>query len=73
MKKYTLYHGTHESLKGNLIMEGQCSFTIHQWQFSVHDRHQDRHTESKNSLSSLGMITDSWAGVLKKQEIRNKK
>ena len=39
-----MYHGTHESFHGNLIMGGQCTFTIHQWQFSIHDRQQDKHT-----------------------------
>ena len=28
-----MYHGTHESFQRNLIMGGQCTFTIHQWHY----------------------------------------
>ena len=45
MHKYTMYHGTHESFQRNLIMGGQCTFTIHQWQLSMHDRWQDRQAQ----------------------------
>ncbi len=41
LEKYTMYHGNHESFQGNLIMGGQCTFTNHQWQFSMHDRQKD--------------------------------
>ncbi len=36
-----MYHGTHESFQGNLIMGGQCTFTIHKLQFSMHHKQQE--------------------------------
>ncbi len=37
-----MYHGIHESFQGNLIIGGQWTFTIHQRQFSMHGKQQDR-------------------------------
>ncbi len=47
-----MYHVTHESFHENLIMGGQCTFTIHRWQFSMHDRQQDRQTYSTTAITS---------------------